>query len=271
MQAFISALLLVVVAEMGDKTQLLAMAMASKYKARHVLTGVLIATIFNHALAVGVGSYLSNLIPMKTVQIVAAISFLVFGYWTIHGDSYDDEKEKKSKFGPIMTVAIAFFIAEMGDKTQLMTISIAAKNNTLPLWVLGGTTAGMLVADSIGILGGAWMCKNVPEKYLKWIPGLIFLFFGTLTLIQSVPSTLLTPVISVLYLAINALLIYLVGFKFKPAGGPELAFADPHLGGHRPCPYHHLLPEGKCPHFTPIADEECPHNRPQAKTPCPFA
>jgi Ca2+/H+ antiporter, TMEM165/GDT1 family len=217
MREFITALLFVVVAEMGDKTQLLAMAMASKYKAGKVMIGVLIATVLNHALAVVLGSYLSRLVPMDVVKIVAAIAFLAFGLWTLRGDKLDGEDNKKSKFGPVVTVAIAFFFAEMGDKTQLMTITIAAKSVS-PIFVLMGTTAGMLVADGIGILGGAWMAKHIPEKYIKWGAGLVFIFFGTLTLYQAVPASLLNPVCLILYFAVTALLIYLVGVKLTYAG-----------------------------------------------------
>ncbi|WP_236897505.1 TMEM165/GDT1 family protein [Clostridium beijerinckii] len=213
MASFIKALLLVVVAEMGDKTQLLAMAMVSKYKAKQVLLGVLIATILNHALAVAVGSYLNSVIPMDLVKIIAAVSFLAFGLWTIRGDKLDDEENKKVKFGPIVTVAIAFFLAEMGDKTQLMTITIAAENQQ-PIFILMGTTVGMLIADGIGILGGAWMCKHVPDIYIKWVAGVIFIFFGTLTLYNSVPTAFLGPLYIVLYLALMGLLIYLFGVKF---------------------------------------------------------
>lgn len=217
MKEFITALLFVVVAEMGDKTQLLAMAMASKYKAGKVMLGVLIATVLNHALAVILGSYLSRLVPMDVVKIVAAIAFLAFGLWTLRGDKLDGEDNKKSRFGPVVTVAIAFFFAEMGDKTQLMTITIAAKSAT-PLLVLMGTTAGMLVADGIGILGGAWMAKHVPEKYIKWGAGLVFIFFGTLTLYQAVPAFLRSPVCLILYAVIMALLIYLIGVKLTYPG-----------------------------------------------------
>lgn len=217
MASFIKALLLVVVAEMGDKTQLLAMAMASKYKAKQVLIGVLIATILNHALAVAVGSYLSSVIPMNVVKIVAAVSFLAFGLWTIRGDKLDDEENKKVKFGPIVTVAIAFFIAEMGDKTQLMTITIAAENQH-PLLILMGTTVGMLVADGIGILGGAWMCRHIPEVYIKWVAGTIFMFFGTLTLYNTVSAAFLRPIYIFIYLALMGVLIYLFGVKFAYFG-----------------------------------------------------
>jgi putative Ca2+/H+ antiporter (TMEM165/GDT1 family) len=217
MASFIKALLLVVVAEMGDKTQLLAMAMASKYKVKHVMMGVLIATIFNHALAVAVGSYLGNVIPMDIVKIVAAVSFLAFGLWTIRGDKLDDEEDKKVKFGPIVTVAIAFFMAEMGDKTQLMTVSIAAEN-TSPILILMGTTAGMLVADGIGVVGGAWMCRHIPEIYIKWVAGIIFMFFGTLTIYNALPAAFLGPVYIVLFFIFMGVLIYLFGVKFAYYG-----------------------------------------------------
>lgn len=217
MASFIKALLLVVVAEMGDKTQLLAMAMASKYKVKQVMLGVLVATILNHALAVAVGSYLSDLIPMNTVKIVAAIAFLAFGLWTIRGDKLDDEENKKVKFGPIVTVAIAFFIAEMGDKTQLMTITIAAQNKQ-PLLILAGTTTGMLIADGIGIIGGAWMCRHIPEVYIKWVAGIVFMFFGTLTVYECVPAAFITPLYIILYIAVLGVLIYLFGVKFAYFG-----------------------------------------------------
>lgn len=217
MGVFIKASLLVVVAEMGDKTQLLAMAMASKYKAKQVLMGVFIATILNHALAVAVGSYLSSMIPMNVVKVAAAVAFLIFGLWTIRGDKLDEEEDKKVKFGPIITVAIAFFLAEMGDKTQLMTVTIAAENQQ-PLFILMGTTVGMLIADGIGILCGTWMCKHIPEVYIKWVAGIVFMFFGTLTLYNSLSAELLTPLYIVLYLAVLGVLIYLFGVKFAYFG-----------------------------------------------------
>ncbi len=213
MSEFIKAALFVVVAEMGDKTQLLAMAMASKYKVRQVMLGVLIATVLNHALAVALGSYLNSVIPIDTIKIVAAVAFLIFGFWTLRGDKIDDDDKKKKKFGPVITVCIAFFIAEMGDKTQLMTIAIAA-DSINPLFILIGTTTGMLIADGIGIICGAWMSKHIPEKYIKWGAGLIFIFFGTLTLYQSAPEWLLSPIYIIVYFLIVGTLTYLIGVRY---------------------------------------------------------
>jgi putative Ca2+/H+ antiporter (TMEM165/GDT1 family) len=150
---------------------------------------------------------------MNTVKIVAAISFLVFGLWTLRGDKIDDDDEKSSKFGPIITVAIAFFLAEMGDKTQLMTIAIAAQSSQ-PLFILTGTTIGMLIADSIGIIGGAWMCRHIPEKYIKWSAGIIFMLFGTITIYNAAPHGFVNPISIILYFLVLAVLIYIAGVKF---------------------------------------------------------
>jgi putative Ca2+/H+ antiporter (TMEM165/GDT1 family) len=210
MSAFIKAFVFVVVGEMGDKTQILAMMMAGKYKAKQVLIGVLVATILNHAIAVGVGSYLSAIIPMNTISITAGISFLIFGLWTLRGDTAKDEQKKGNNFGPILTVAIAFFLAEMGDKTQLMTIAIAAEFRQ-PLFVLAGTTTGMMLADGIGIIFGAWICKNIPDKTIRWVASGIFIFFGTLTLYESVPAWMIQLIYIVPFFLILAGLIYLIG------------------------------------------------------------
>lgn len=177
MTTFIASFLFVVLAEMGDKTQLLAMAFATKYSASKVLLAVFIATILNHAFAVLIGHYLARLIPMDIVAVAASLSFIVFGLWTIRGDKLDGEDKKESKFGPVVTVAIAFFLAEMGDKTQLATVSLAAKYSSMSL-VLLGTTIGMVVADGIGIIAGIVLRKHIPERIIKWASAIIFILFG---------------------------------------------------------------------------------------------
>lgn len=130
MTAFITSLIFVVLAEMGDKTQLLAMAFAAKYRWQTVMWGVFAATVFNHLFAVAVGAYLTQFIPINYIQIAAAASFILFGLWTIRGDELDGE-DKETKYSPFWTVAIAFFIAEMGDKTQLATVALAAQFNAI--------------------------------------------------------------------------------------------------------------------------------------------
>lgn len=177
--AFLFSVFTVVLAEMGDKTQLLAMAFATKYKASKVLIGVFIATVLNHALAVAVGNMLTKYSGLDVwIQGIASLSFILFGLWTIRGDKLEGEENRQNKYGAIATVAIAFFIAEMGDKTQLATVALATKFPTSPVGILIGTTTGMLIADGIGIIVGVVMCKKIPERIIKLVSAGVFILFG---------------------------------------------------------------------------------------------
>ena len=177
--AFLFSVLAVTLAEMGDKTQLLAMAFATKYKASKVLVGVFIATIFNHALAVAVGNFLTRFHVVEVwIQVLASISFIFFGLWTIRGDRLEGEENRKTRFGAVATVAIAFFIAELGDKTQLATIALATKFPANPVGILMGTTTGMLIADALGIVIGVIMCRRIPERTIKLVSAGAFILFG---------------------------------------------------------------------------------------------
>ncbi len=177
MTAIIASFLLVLLAEMGDKTQLLAMAFAAKYDAYKVLIAVFIATLLNHSLAVAAGRFLTRVVPMDVISLIAALSFILFGLWTLRGDKLKGEDKKKTRFGPIITVGIAFFLAEMGDKTQLATISLAVKYNNA-LGVLMGTTFAMVAADAIGITAGVVMRRHMPERSIKWFSAIVFILFG---------------------------------------------------------------------------------------------
>lgn len=177
MAGFIASFMFVVLAEMGDKTQLLAMAFAAKFSASKVLFAVFLATVINHALAVVLGHFLTVIVPMAVISFIAALSFIVFGLWTIRGDKLEGEDKRKSRFGPVVTVAVAFFLAEMGDKTQLATISLAVEYRNM-FNVLMGTTLGMVVADGIGIIIGVVLRKHIPEKTIKWFSAVVFVLFG---------------------------------------------------------------------------------------------
>lgn len=177
MTAFLASLIFVLLAEMGDKTQLLAMAFATRYSAVKVLIAVFLATLANHALAVAVGQFLITIVPLDIISFAAALSFVAFGLWTIHGDHLHGEDKQETRYGPIVTVGVAFFLAEMGDKTQLATISLAVEYRNA-FHVLMGTTAGMVVADAIGIIVGIVMHKHIPERAIKWLSASIFILFG---------------------------------------------------------------------------------------------
>lgn len=176
--AFVKALILIAVAEMGDKTQLLTLAFAARLRPGHVLGGVLIGALANHALAVGGAALL--VIPLGWVKLAAGLSFIGFGAWTLRGDRLSGKEEKK--FGhPILTVAVSFFIAEMGDKTQLATFVLAAEARALvPVWI--GSSLGMVVADSLAIGAGAVLGRRLPERSIKVGAAILFVLFGSLLL-----------------------------------------------------------------------------------------
>jgi putative Ca2+/H+ antiporter (TMEM165/GDT1 family) len=177
MAAFIASFMFIVLAEMGDKTQLLAMAFAARYRPHKVLIAVFLATLANHALAVAAGRFLTVVVPFDIISFVAAVSFIVFGLWTLRGDALKGEGRKEGRFGPVATVAVAFFLAEMGDKTQLATMSLAVEYREA-LHVLMGTTLGMVVADTIGIVVGVVLRTRIPERIIKWISAGVFILFG---------------------------------------------------------------------------------------------
>ena len=217
MTIFIASFLFVVLAEMGDKTQLLAMAFACRYPAKTVLAAVLAATLVNHLLAVAAGSFITGFIPMHYIQIAASASFILFGLWTLRGDELEGEDEKY-KFSPFWTVAVAFFFAEMGDKTQLATVVLAAKYQSIfPIWM--GTTAGMLVADAFGIVVGVVLGKKIPERFVKWFAAAIFILFGIIGLYDSLPGDFLTPPLAAAGLLLIAALVVFVVWRGRRREG----------------------------------------------------
>jgi putative Ca2+/H+ antiporter (TMEM165/GDT1 family) len=165
--------------EMGDKSQILAMTFATRMKFIKVMFGVLIATVISHSLAVAVGSLLANVTGWQgSVKLIASMLFIVFGLWNLVNDKFNGNVNKKSKYGDIVTVALSFFVAEMGDKTQLSIIALAASYPKYPLIVLAGTTTGMLIADGIGIVMGVLLNKKLPEHILKLFAAIAFILFG---------------------------------------------------------------------------------------------
>ncbi len=186
MTAFWISLIYVFVAEMGDKTQLVALAFATKYKTWTVLAGVFIATFAVHLISVMVGGAVSHVLPVFWIKIVAGLSFIFFGLWTLRGDSLDeDEVHKPSRFGPLLTVAITFFLAELGDKTMLATITVASEQRDFfGVWI--GSTVGMVLADGLAIIVGKAMGKNLPEILIKYVGAAVFLISGFWTLWEAI-------------------------------------------------------------------------------------
>ena len=192
MTVFVGSLVFVVLAEMFDKTQLLAMCFAARYRWQTVMWGVLVATAANHLLAVLAGNLLTTFIPMSYINITAAISFIIFGLWTIRGDTLSCDTGKSSR-SPFWIVTIAFFIAECGDKTQLATVVLAARyNEVISVWL--GTTAGMMIANAIGIIIGSVAGRRLPEKAITWFAALTFIAYGVYSLWDATPRAFWHPV-----------------------------------------------------------------------------
>ncbi len=175
---FIRSFLLIFIAEMGDKTQILAMAFATQFKVRSVLLGIFAGVLANHGIAVIIGSYLSDLIPIRTVQIIAGFCFIAFGLWTLKPEKEEEETQKSKKnWGPFLTVAAAFFIGELGDKTQLTAITLAA-DSQFPLIVLMGTVSAMMLTGGLGIFVGSKIGDKIPKPAIKITAAAIFLILG---------------------------------------------------------------------------------------------
>lgn len=196
-------------AEMGDKTQILAMTFATQYRVQKVLLGVLIGSALNHGIAIALGSYLSNLIPLNKIQMAAGALFVVFGLWTLRHEDEEEKKDNKKSFGPVLTVAIAFFVGELGDKTQLTAMTLAT-DASYPVFILFGTVIGMIATSGLGIFVGSIIGEKVPEFAIKIVSSGIFLFFGTLKLFQTVPENYLSALNIALYFVILGIIIYLL-------------------------------------------------------------
>ncbi len=174
---------LVAASEMGDKTQLLAFALATRFKKPWtIMAGILTATLLNHGLASWGGAWISDHIPGSMLKIALAIVFIGFGLWILIPDK-DDNDQKPSKFGPYFTTTISFFLAEMGDKTQLATVALGARFNSF-LLVTIGTTLGMLFSDGIAVLLGEKFSSKIPMKYVRWGASASFIAFGFIILFR---------------------------------------------------------------------------------------
>ena len=215
LEAFTASFLLIVAAEMGDKTQFIAMSFAAKYNPSKVLFAVCLATLSNFSIIIVIGQLLSQVVPIDVISLAASISFIGFGLWTLRPEKQKKENPKASRFGAVGTVFAAFFIAEFGDKTQLTTISLAAQYGSA-VAVLAGATLGMIVADGIGIGVGVVLCKHIPERIIKWVSAGIFIVFGLVGVYEVLPSKIgLSDTVTVLVLltAISLLLAALLNRK----------------------------------------------------------
>ncbi|NTU71794.1 MAG: TMEM165/GDT1 family protein [Coriobacteriia bacterium] len=204
---------LIMIGELADKSQLLAMVLATRYKAWQVLLGIFVATFVVHFFTTLVGQFVGSAIPENVIPWITGVLFVGFGIWTLRGDTVEEEDaDKGGRFGPVIATGIAFFFAELGDKTQIMTLAIAVDPGsallsylkeagpTVQSWLAGlgspdsvgtagrfwsvtlGSTVGMVLADAVAIGIGRLLGKNLPELAMRRVSGVIFILFGLLSI-----------------------------------------------------------------------------------------
>lgn len=181
MEAFFVSTAIVAIAEMGDKTQLLALVLAARFrKPWPIVWGILVATLANHALAGAVGAWVTTVIGPQTLRWVLGVGFIAMAVWMLIPDKLDeDETASVSRWGVFGTTLVAFFLAEMGDKTQVATVVLAAKYNAY-LWVVAGTTLGMMLANAPVVWLGERITRLVPLHIVHRVSAAIFLVLGLL-------------------------------------------------------------------------------------------
>ena len=187
MYAFLLSTAVIFVAELGDKSQLMAMTFATRYRARDVLIGITAATAIVHLASVGIGYFIGDAFAesQDTIAIVAGVAFLVFAAWTLRGDELSEDEANKATTATgaaILAVGVAFFLAELGDKTMLATITLATREGWFGTWI--GSTVGMVAADALAIGVGAVLGKHLPEKLIKYGAAVAFLVFGLVLIAQ---------------------------------------------------------------------------------------
>jgi Ca2+/H+ antiporter, TMEM165/GDT1 family len=182
-EAFITSTLLVAIAEIGDKTQLLSFILAARFPNQPlpIIAGIFVATVANHFMAAGLGQWIASLLSPGVLRWILAGSFFVFAIWALVPDKLDDVDPAAKKTGVFFTTVLLFFMAEMGDKTQLATVALAAQYQNLIAVVLG-TTLGMMAANVPAVLIGDALIKKLPLHIIRYIAAGLFALVGVLIL-----------------------------------------------------------------------------------------
>ncbi|HEU4347190.1 MAG TPA: TMEM165/GDT1 family protein [Actinoplanes sp.] len=191
MEGFIVAtavsFVVVFVAELGDKSQLMALTFATRFRPWPVLIGITVATAIVHLVSVGVGYGLGATLPTGWISLIAGLAFLFFGAWTLRGDALTESekgKAERSTGSAVLAVGGAFFLAELGDKTMLATITLATQYGWFGTWI--GSTVGMVAADALAILVGRLLGRHLPEKSIKYGAAALFAIFGIWLIVEAV-------------------------------------------------------------------------------------
>ena len=185
MEALLTSVAVVALAEIGDKTQLLAIVLATRFKRpMPIIFGILVATLANHFLAALAGQQVASVLDGVWFRYLIAASFIAMALWTLIPDKLDETKEKVARFAAFLTTVVAFFLVEMGDKTQLATVALGARFDDV-LWVTAGTTLGMMLANVPAVYLGHELLKRVPLRIVRLVAALLFFVIGLWLLAQT--------------------------------------------------------------------------------------
>lgn len=188
MSAFLISFGVIFLAELGDKSQLMAMTFAARYRAITVLIAITIATALVHLVSVLLGAVVGVALPTHVINIIAGVAFLGFAAWTLRGDELTEEEaakaERERSRSVLLTVGFAFFLAELGDKTMLATITLATDHSLFGTWV--GSTLGMVAADALAIVVGHLLGARLPERVIRIGAAIAFVLFGLLLIIEGI-------------------------------------------------------------------------------------
>jgi Ca2+/H+ antiporter, TMEM165/GDT1 family len=178
MEAFLISTGVVALAEIGDKTQLLALVLAARFRRPvPIVLGIFVATLLNHLLAGAVGTWIAGVVGPIVMRWILGLSFIAMAVWTMIPDEYDEEAQASARHGVFVTTLIAFFLVEMGDKTQIATVALAARYDSLTA-VVSGTTLGMLIANVPAVLLGGVAAKKLPMRLVHGLAAAVFLLLG---------------------------------------------------------------------------------------------
>ena len=189
MEAFLVSTGVVAIGEIGDKTQLLSLVLAARYRAPWpILAGIVVATLVNHAIAAWAGGLVRAAVPPDVLKWLLAASFFAVALWALKPDTLDEQRERElGPLGVFGVTLVAFFLAEMGDKTQVATVMLAAKFPAL-VQVIAGTTLGMVLANAPVVLAGKLAADRIPFKAIRIAAALIFAAIGVWVLVAGVPG-----------------------------------------------------------------------------------
>jgi Ca2+/H+ antiporter, TMEM165/GDT1 family len=185
--AFLVSFGVIFVAELGDKSQLMALAFATRFKPMPVLIGITIATGVVHAVSVAIGAAVGAALPTRAISVVAAVAFIAFGLWTLRGDRLseaDEQRAARPARYTVLTVGAVFFLAEIGDKTMLATVTLATREGLFGTWL--GSTVGMVAADGLAILVGRLLGARLPERAIRVAAAISFFVFAVIMLLGAI-------------------------------------------------------------------------------------